>query len=135
MLIEEMIFDIDYILENTFDEIVKLLIINPYDVLDYNKQDVDLFWTYTTFCCAKGNNIRLEKEFKETKILNLFHLHRHDTIYINETKKLIIKLNNQENYLSALPKFGLNKYYYNLKEKLIYIRDILLPLYILTNKH
>lgn len=135
-LLEEMICDINYILENTFDEIVDLLIVSKDDNIQYNKKDIELFWLYMTFGFEKQNTIKLTKDFKETTILNLFHEHKNNFDYLNcNNKNLIIKLNTQENYLSALPKLRLNKYYYNLKEKLIYIRDILLPLYILTNKY
>jgi len=135
-LLEEMIIDIEYILENVFDDIVNLLIINPYGELHYNKKDIELFWLYMTFCCSKGNNIRLEKEFKEMKTLNLFAIHIDDKDYINETKYQIIKLNNTDNYLSVFPiQRKKNQYYYSLKERLIYIKDILLSLYTLMKKN
>ncbi len=109
-IIEEIIFDIDYLLENIYDDIVILLNTLPYDEIHYNESDKELFYKYITFCCKNINNIRLEKDYKETKILNSFNVHK----------------NNID--LSGVLKIDY-RHYKDIKDGLKYIRDILLPLY------
>jgi hypothetical protein len=117
-LIEEMIFDIDYLLENIYDDMVKLINILPYDEIQYNKNDKDIFYTYVSFTIKNINKIFLEKEFKEVKILNLFHEHKLNLT--NTELSMGIKIS----YIGK-----------SIKDNLINIRELLLPLYIQMKKN
>jgi hypothetical protein len=112
-IIEEMIFDINYLLENIFDDIINLMNTLPYDEIHYNKSDKELFYKYVTFYNCYINIIRLVKDFKETKILNLFDTYRNNITNIDLSRVLKIDYRRHK----------------NIKDGLIYIRDILLPLY------
>jgi hypothetical protein len=131
--LEQIIFDIDYITEHLFDDYMKQIKENPNNEIYDNKSNIELFWLYMSFCFAKGSIIVSVKDYSETLFLNIFHEFKSNIYYINEAKELIIKLNSQENYLSALPAMAKFQYYYRLKERLIYMREILFNFYLKTN--
>lgn len=109
-LIEEMIFNIDYLLEHVFDDVVHQIQNNSGTSLNCNPHDEELFNLYTTFVAKNYFNIFNKNEFTETRILNYFQEYKDKFVYCNKP-------------------YGAT-YYIEFKEVLLNIRNILYPLYV-----